>query len=411
MALSTRQSQAILNGTSRAAVAQSNVTSKQAGVSASSKSVINNLLANKPTTSTGVTPKVEVVQQAPAFDQAAYTQQANDMVNSIYEKQKQAELAQLYASKDKAIGQLNQQKAEVAPQYADKRNQSDVVSNQNVQRLREIMANSGLASSGENVTATVGLQNARQSALNGLNLQEQQNTNDINRQINDLNNPANEQALTAALEAQKSQALLDTFNKASDRAYQVGRDTVGDNQWRQGFDHGVSQDTFNNGLNLSNVTGTYNGQNTMANTQMLAQLTGKYNGQNTYQAQQDAIQNAMNQAQLTGKLNGQNTLANTQMIADLTGKYNGQNTFDAKKWALELGNQKKQFKTTQAWQQHVFNNLSATDQAQLKQDLTKFDKTQVFDYYATKSQQETAIANNQYTTDAAYNGSALNLIP
>ena len=145
-------------------------------------------------------------------------------VNSIYDNQLNAQLQALYASRDKAVGELNQQKDVNKATYQGQRNQADVVSAQNVQRLREIMASNGLSGSGENVTASVGLQNARQSALNGLNLQESQATNDINRQIADLNNPANEQALRASIEAQRAQAL-----------YGANRDLVEDDRWERNF--------------------------------------------------------------------------------------------------------------------------------------------------------------------------------
>jgi len=213
-------------------------------------------------------PKAPSVQaqsapQAPGFDQAAYMQQMQSQVNAIYDQQKAAQLAQYYAQRDKAIGKVNQQKAEVAPQYQSARNQSDVVSAQNAQRLREMMASSGLQSSGENVTASTGLQNARQNSLNGLNLQEQQTMNDLERQISDLNDPASEQALIASLEAQRAQALFDSSMRAdeigysrgrdaigdsrynNEFAYQQGRDSIGDKQWQQQFNYGQSIDNRN----------------------------------------------------------------------------------------------------------------------------------------------------------------------
>lgn len=319
------------------------------------------------------TPKPPAQQQQPqqpAFDQAAYLKQMQDQVNNIYEQQKQAQLAQLYASRDKAVGQLNQQKAELAPQYQSQRNQADVTNAQNVQKLRELMANSGLTSSGENVSATVGLQNARQNALNSLNLQEQQANNDINRQISDLNNPANEQALTAALEAQKSQALYDAWNKSSDRAYQVGRDTVADNQWQQSFDTSKNQ----------------------------------WQQQFDYGKTQDSIQNAMNEANLTGKYNGKNTLAYTQMVADLTGKYNGKDTFAAQQANAQMAWQKSQFKSQQEWQKYVFNHMSASDKAQLEWAKKQFGESQAYEYFALKSNLESQKAMNNAQINA-YNNS------
>lgn len=174
------------------------------------------------------------------FDQKAFLSDMEGRVNGMFDAQKQSQLATLQAQRDKAVGQINQQKAEVAPQYQGMRNQADVVSTQNVQRLRELMASNGLNASGENVTAQTSLNNQRQSSLNSLNLQEQQTMNDYNRQITDLNNPADEQALVSSIEAQRNQSLYDAYNRASDVGYQRQRDSIGDSRYN-------SETTYNHG--------------------------------------------------------------------------------------------------------------------------------------------------------------------
>lgn len=170
-----------------------------------------------------------------------YLQKKQNGVNSIYDQMKEAQLAAARAAREKAIGNINYQKSLVAPQYQASRNQADVVNAQNVQKLREMMAANGLQSSGENVTASVGLQSARQKSLNDLNLQEQETLNDYDRQIADLNNPADEQALIANIEAQRAQALYDAGNKAEEFQYQKDRDKVSDSQWQQSFDFQKAQ--------------------------------------------------------------------------------------------------------------------------------------------------------------------------
>ncbi|AYC30003.1 hypothetical protein [Paenisporosarcina cavernae] len=183
-----------------------------------------------------------------------------DQINAMFEQQKQAQLAQFNAQRDRAIGQINQQKAELAPAYADKRNQADVVNAQNVSKLRELMAANGLTASGENVTSQVALGSARQGALNQLNMQEQQQRNDYDRRISDLNDPREIESLMAALEADKSKALLesqryqDQMNYQRERDsvndgwrqnewnYQTGRDNVSDNRWQQQWDYQKSRD-------------------------------------------------------------------------------------------------------------------------------------------------------------------------
>lgn len=173
-------------------------------------------------------------QQQPINDM--FNQQKSYLEN-MYNQQKESQLAQIRAQRDQAVGQLNQQKTQVAPQYQDKRNQSDVVNAQNVQRLKEVMAAAGLTSTGENVSANVAMNNERANAINSLNLQEQQTINDIDRQISDLNNPASEQALIASIEAQKSRALFDAFNRSQDVGYQQYRDKVSDNRYQNEFEY------------------------------------------------------------------------------------------------------------------------------------------------------------------------------
>lgn len=165
------------------------------------------------------------------FNKEDALKQQKGYIDNLYNQQKNAQLEQIKAQRDKAIGGINQQKAELAPQYQQARNQADAVNQQNVQRLRELMAANGLSASGENVTANVTANNQRLSSINQLNLQEQQQVNDFDRRIADLNNPAEEKALIAAIEAERSRAMLDASNRIDDQAYQRERDSRRDAEW------------------------------------------------------------------------------------------------------------------------------------------------------------------------------------
>lgn len=168
--------------------------------------------------------------------------QSKGQVNNLYDQQKKAQLEQLKAQRDKAIGGINQQKAALKPQYAAQRNQTDAINAQNVQRLRELMAASGLTSSGENVSAQVAQNNQRQESLGALNLQEQQQTNELNSRIVDLNNPAEQNAMMAALEAERARALIDAQNRAEEMAYNRSRDMVADDRYNEEFNYRRGQD-------------------------------------------------------------------------------------------------------------------------------------------------------------------------
>lgn len=187
--------------------------------------VVRKPIVRKPTP---VVKKPAPVYKKPVVAPKPLTPQ--QIINNTYDQQKKSQLDAYRADQAKAIGDINAQIGATQAQYRDDRNQADVVSNQNAQRMKEIMAANGIQSSGENVSATAGLQAARLGAINGLNVQEQQRTDDYNRQITDLKNPSREQAMIADIEAQRNKAL-----------YQAGRDQIADKQWQSQFDQSNKQ--------------------------------------------------------------------------------------------------------------------------------------------------------------------------
>jgi soluble lytic murein transglycosylase-like protein len=192
---------------------------------------------SKPTT-----PATPVQPQQPDF-----LKQYMDQIGGAYDKQQQAALERFKAQRDQAIGQINQQKAELAPQYAGLRNQADVVNAQNVAKLRELMASQGLSGSGENVTSSVALGSARQGALNQLNTQEQQQRNDFDRRIADLNNPSELNAIQAALDADRMRAMADAMRYGDERSYQRERDSVMDGRYDQEWSYQKERDSVADG--------------------------------------------------------------------------------------------------------------------------------------------------------------------
>lgn len=188
------------------------------------------------------TPTTPATPAKPGFDQEAYAKQYQDQINNMYNQQREAQLGQLRAQRDKAVGQINQQKSQVVPAYQTARNQTDAVNLQNVNRLREAMASAGLTASGENVTAQVAQNNQRQSNLNSLNLQERQTIEDFDRRIADLNDPTQENAMMAALEAERSRALLDLGMRADEIGYSRGRDALADQRYDTEWNYQVGRD-------------------------------------------------------------------------------------------------------------------------------------------------------------------------
>jgi hypothetical protein len=165
-----------------------------------------------PTTTTTASPNLSTLTNK-------YLTDVNAQINKIYDQQKATQLASFNADKTAAINKLNAQKKDTSVAYQGQRNQADVVSAQNVQKLRELMAANGLNASGENVTAQAGANSDRQNSINSLNLQEQSAVRDINNQINDQNNPARQQAAVAQIESERAKALLDGKNTAEEKAW------------------------------------------------------------------------------------------------------------------------------------------------------------------------------------------------
>jgi hypothetical protein len=291
--------------------------------------------------------------QQPAFDQNAFLQGMNGQIGSMYDAQQQSRLAELKASQDKATGQLNQQKAELAPQYQGERNQSDVVSAQNVQRLRELMASQGLGASGENVTAQTAQNNQRQDSLNSLNLQEQQANNDINRQMNDVNDPAQAQAIMSQIAQQRSQALLDAYNRANDVGYQRSRDSVGDQRYNTETSYNHSRDSVGD-TRYNNETSYSHGRDSVGDT--------RYNNETTYNHGQDTIHN--------------------QQAADAAAA------------------QAKQQAADNTWRTYTYNNMSASDKAQLAQNASQYGEDKAWQMFQLKYNGELQKSTNQAQLDA-----------
>ncbi|WP_141431417.1 hypothetical protein [Bacillus sp. 03113] len=167
----------------------------------------------------------------------AYTtspyEQSQSQINSLYDAQTKNRLDQLRAQQQKATTDLNRQKTELRPQFQQQRNQADVVSQQSVQRLRELMAANGISSSGENVTASANLNAARQNSLNDINNNEQRAYSDIDRQIANANDPSQEQAIRNSIEEQRANAMLQAQNQANQQMYQQSRDYISDQRYNE----------------------------------------------------------------------------------------------------------------------------------------------------------------------------------
>ena len=322
--------------------------------------------------------KYQYQSQMPQWDKQGFINQGSQQVNQIWDKQKESQLKMLESQRNKAMGVINQQKSEVKPMYEEKKNEADVVSHQNVQRLRELMAAQGLQSSGENVTASVGLASSRQKALNDLNLQEQQIMNEYDRAIRDVQDTTQDQAIIAQLEAARAEALMSIQSQAESLGMNYAQMGMQDAQF------GAQHNT--NLMNMQN------------------QLALQYDQLN-YGATQDRFNNILNEAQMMGSMNGSPTLANQQWQQSLN---QWQQQFDQsnKQWQQQFDQsnqqfnsnlqfQKEQFTSEQKWREHTYKTLSATDKAQIDLNKKQFGEEMAWKLYEMKYSSQVQTSSNQ----------------
>lgn len=207
----------------RTTLATQNGISNYRGTAQQNVSLLNALrnaskAATTPATQAAA-PQAQAAPQAAPQTQTPAPNQMTTLVNSQYDNQLQSQLSALQAARDRSKSDIDAQKTKLTAGYTDQRNQTDVVSTQNVNKLREIMASSGLMASGENVSANVSLMNARQSALNNLNLSENQEIGELDRQVTNLYNPNDEASIRSEIEAQRNAALLSASQFQTEQAW------------------------------------------------------------------------------------------------------------------------------------------------------------------------------------------------
>ncbi|MDF2791149.1 MAG: hypothetical protein K0S80_4251 [Neobacillus sp.] len=258
-------------------------------------------------------------------------------INSNYDQSKAAQIAQLQAANKSAIDDVNYKKNQLPGQYYASKNQADVVANQNANKTREMMAANGLSASGENVTANIANNNARLKSLNDLNAQQNQATNDYNHQIDQINDPAKQNALVQQIEAQRASALNQAQTQADQTMYQRNQDSISNQHWQQQFDAEQKQNDFSNSM----ATKQYNlSKSSSSASQKLAQQ----------------------------QLSFQKSRAKS---AD-------------EQWQKTYNQTKSTQKAQQAWQKYQFNHMSASEKASFNQSSKQFGETQAWNLYQLK---------------------------
>lgn len=258
---------------------------------------------------------------------------------------------------------LEAQRQATLPTFQQQRNQADVAKAQNIQQLRNAMAQLGLLKGGDTVTGMVGIQTQRENTVNAANQSQDQYLTEMDNQQAALQ--SQHAAAISALQQQMAAAQQSASAQSQQLASQLAQQIAAEQMQAQ-LDY---QDYL---INRQDAQRQFDLQQ--------AQLTGMYGGKPTLDAQQMAIQKALNEAQLTGIYGGQPTLeARQQAIqkalneAQLTGIYNGQQTLDARQLAANIAAQQQQQALAQ--QEFSFNKWLQQEQLKLQKTQQSFENS------------------------------------
>lgn len=116
-----------------------------------------------------------------------YEQELNNLRNA----QKNAAMADLQATRDTSLSNLQAEEAKIRPEYAAQRNTLNANNRVAARNFQEYLANTGRANSGIGAQYEMGRQNALQRGLSAINTQEAQNLADIARRRTDVQNAYN----------------------------------------------------------------------------------------------------------------------------------------------------------------------------------------------------------------------------
>lgn len=139
----------------------------------------------------------------------AYVDEQTQRINDLYANLKKQQTDQAATQNNQAIEALRKQLAEQLPQYQTARAQADVGQVQNMNKLKEYMANSGAFNSGDNLSRASNILTQRANTVNQINGNENQFTTGINTKIADSNNQYNNtvSSINSSLDAQRAKDI------------------------------------------------------------------------------------------------------------------------------------------------------------------------------------------------------------
>lgn len=226
---------------------------------------------------------------------------AADLIKSIYDANYSSQSQKLKSARDQALAGLAGQDDIVNQNAVKDLNSNDVMANQRMQALKEAMANMGLNSSGDNVSAQIGIGTSQQQGANDINTNKGNLLKNLLAQRNAINNnaSADDLSLMQSLQATRDSQLLNQSNADRSFNYNAGQDAIRNGQWQQQFGLQSQGQQFNQDLAGKQYGLQSQGQNFNQDVTK-AGLTGVYNGQQTQQAQNQQFNQGVTLAGLTG---------------------------------------------------------------------------------------------------------------
>lgn len=178
-----------------------------------------------------------------------------DKITSMFQQNQQAAIDAVKHAIAKTVSMLQDQDKLIDPQYLGLKNQTDLERNLELNATEELMANMGLAQSGDNITAQVATNSAYGSKMNDLRLQQQNAHDLIRKAIAEAETDGNFEmaqlikengiALTQALINETNRVSSET-NAQNNQAFQNVMQAIGlnNNMTQQDIDNAYRQDAF-----------------------------------------------------------------------------------------------------------------------------------------------------------------------
>lgn len=147
-----------------------------------------------------------------------YEQELNNLRNA----QKNAAVADLQATKNASLSNLQAEEARIKPEYAAQRSTANANNRVAARNFQEYLANTGRANSGIGAQYEMSRQNSLQNGLNAINAAEAQSIADIARRRTDAENAYNSglASANAQVEANYIKNLLDQRQQQWERDFQ-----------------------------------------------------------------------------------------------------------------------------------------------------------------------------------------------